>query len=74
MRKEQKSKKSLNYEKRLRDHKNIIMENQAMLRRLQGKHSNFDVIKWHREEAERKKLLTNLRRDTMEAKRHDGHM
>jgi len=30
------------------------------LRRLQSKHSNFDVLKWHKDEIERKKLLKNL--------------
>lgn len=56
------SKKSLNYEKRLREHKTIVNENQALLKRLQKKTSNFDVVKWHRKEAEREKLLQNLRK------------
>ena len=30
------------------------------MRRLQSKHSNFDVLKWHKDEIERKKLLKNL--------------
>ena len=51
------NKKSLNYDKRLREHKKIVDENQAMLKRLQGKTSNFDVVKWHKDEAERGKLL-----------------
>ena len=55
------NKKSLNYDKRLREHKKIVDENQAMLKRLQGKTSNFDVVKWHRDEAERCKLLKNMK-------------
>jgi len=32
-----------------------------MLRRLQKKHSNYDVIRWHKEENDRKKLLVNIK-------------
>jgi hypothetical protein len=32
-----------------------------MLKRLQKKSSNFDVIKWHKEEIDRKKLLNNIK-------------
>lgn len=54
-------KKSLNFEKRLRDHRKIIEDNESMLRRLQKKQSNFDVIRWHKEENDRKKLLINIK-------------
>lgn len=47
------NKKSLNFDKRLRDHKNIIMQNEAMLYRLQNKKSNFNVGKWERVENQR---------------------
>lgn len=33
-----------------------------MLKRLQGKTSNFDVVRWHRDEAERGKHLKNLKK------------
>ncbi len=56
-----KGKKSLNYEKRLRDHKQIISENEAFLKRLQDKQSSFNVIRWHKEEQQRKKLLNNIK-------------
>jgi hypothetical protein len=45
----------------LRDHRKIIEDNEALLKRLQKKSSNFDVIKWHREENDRKKLLNNIK-------------
>ena len=32
-----------------------------MLKRLQKKTSNFDVIKWHKEENDRRKLLLNIK-------------
>ena len=32
-----------------------------MLRRLQKKQSKFDVIRWHKEENDRKKLLINIK-------------
>jgi hypothetical protein len=35
--------KSLNYDKRLKDHRQIVKNNQAMLQRLQGKRSEFNV-------------------------------
>jgi hypothetical protein len=72
--KRQHSKRSLNYEKRLRDHKQIINENQQMLKRLQGKQSTFDVVKWHREEIDRQRLLNNLKKNVGEEKAHKDKM
>jgi predicted transcriptional regulator len=32
-----------------------------MLKRLQQKQSTFDVVKWHKEENNRKKILSNIK-------------
>lgn len=32
-----------------------------MLKRLQQKNSTFDVVKWHKEENDRKKILHNIK-------------
>jgi hypothetical protein len=36
------------------------MENQALLRRLQGQQPNYNVNKWDEAEQERKKILKNI--------------
>lgn len=32
-----------------------------MLKRLQSKSSTFDVVKWHKQESDRKKILSNIK-------------
>lgn len=69
------NKKSLNYEKRLRDHKQIILENEAMLQRLQNKKSYFNVINWTKDEKQRKKYLGNITNyNGSEEREHAGRM
>ncbi len=53
-------KKSLNRDLRRRELIKITLENQAFLRRLQQKTSNYNVGKWEEDENERKKLLKNI--------------
>ena len=55
------SKKSLNFDRRLRDHKMIVEQNEAMLKRLQAKKSHFNVASWNKEEQSRKKVLKNIK-------------
>lgn len=65
----------MNFEKRLRDHKKIILENEAMLKRLQKKTSHFDALKWDKEEAERKEFLLNLNKYKQDdVKKHQNKM
>lgn len=45
-----------------------------MLKRLQGKQSTFDVVKWHREEIDRQRLLSNLKKNVWEEKVHKNKM
>lgn len=53
-------KKSLNRDARRRELIKITLENQAFLRRLQSKQSNYNVVRWEEAELERKKLLKNI--------------
>jgi hypothetical protein len=53
-------KKSLNRDIRRRELIKITLENQAFLRRLQNKTSNYNVNRWEDEELERKRLLKNI--------------
>lgn len=54
------NKKSLNKEARKRELLKITMENQAILRRLQDKQPNYNVVRWEEEAQERKKILNNI--------------
>jgi len=53
-------KKSLNRDLRRRELIKITLENQAFLRRLQNKTSNYNVNRWEEEENERKRILKNI--------------
>lgn len=50
-------KRSLNKENRKRELLRITMENQAILRRLQEKQSNYNVIKWEEQRMENEQLI-----------------
>ena len=50
-------KRSLNKENRKRELMRITMENQAILRRLQEKQSNYNVIKWEEQRMENEELI-----------------
>jgi hypothetical protein len=54
------NKRSLNRDQRRRDLIKITLENQAFLRRLQQKTSNYNVTKWEEENAQRKRILRNI--------------
>ena len=45
-----------------------------MLKRLQGKQSTFDVVKWHRDELDRQKMLNNMKKNIWEEKVHKCRM
>jgi hypothetical protein len=51
------SKKSLNRAQRKQELLKITLENQAILRRLQDKGSNYNVAKWEHEHRRRRELL-----------------
>lgn len=53
-------KRSLNKDARKRELLKITMENQAILKRLQDKQPNYNVVKWETEAFERKKILNNI--------------
>jgi hypothetical protein len=50
-------KRSLNKENRKKELLRITMENQAILRRLQEKQSNYNVIKWEEQRMENEQLI-----------------
>lgn len=52
--------KSLNRASRKQELLKITLENQAILRRLQDKGSNYNVAKWEHEHSERQELLKNI--------------
>lgn len=54
------SKKSLNRASRKQQLLKITLENQAILRRLQDKNSNYNVARWEHEHKQRKDLLKNM--------------
>lgn len=54
------TKKSLNRQQRKQELLKITLENQAILRRLQDKNSNYNVAKWEHEHKMRKDLLKNM--------------
>lgn len=54
------TKKSLNREHRKRELLKITMENQAILKRLQDKTSNYNVGKWEGEFRDRERILKNI--------------
>ena len=45
-----------------------------MLKRLQAKHSTFDVVKWHRDEYDRQRMLNGMKRNLMEERTHKQKM
>jgi hypothetical protein len=49
--------RSLNKDNRKRELLRITMENQAILRRLQEKQSNYNVIKWEEQRIENEQLI-----------------
>jgi len=53
-------KKSLNRESRKQELLKITLENQAILRRLQDKNSNYNVARWENEHRVRQDLLKNM--------------
>jgi hypothetical protein len=53
-------KKSLNKEARKQKLIDITMANQALLKRLQDKQSNYDVLKWEQERIQNKKLVKRI--------------
>ncbi len=53
-------KRSLNKDSRKRELLKITLENQNILRRLQDKGSNYNVVKWEEDEANRKRMLSNI--------------
>lgn len=57
---QQQQKRSLNRDVRRRELIKITLENQAFLRRLQNKTSNYNVHKWEEEAVERKRILRNI--------------
>lgn len=54
------SKKSLNRAQRKQELLKITLENQAILRRLQDKNSNYNVARWENEHRQRQDLLKNM--------------
>ncbi len=54
------TKKSLNRQQRKQELLKITLENQAILRRLQDKNSNYNVAKWEHQHKRRKDLLKNM--------------
>ena len=54
------AKRSLNKEARKRELWKITTENQAILKRISEKNSNYDVIKWEEERFEREKIMKNI--------------
>ena len=53
-------KPSLNSEKRRRELNRINRENNKLLKRLQGKKSNYNVARWEYERKEKEKILQNI--------------
>jgi len=49
--------KSLNKENRKRELIRITMENQAILKRLQEKQSNYNVVKWEEQRIQNERLM-----------------
>ena len=56
----QPTKKSLNRASRKQELLKITLENQAILRRLQDKESNYNVARWENEHRHRQELLKNM--------------
>lgn len=54
------SRKSLNREQRKKDLLKITIENQAILRRLQDKSSNYSVTKWEEDFKHKEKIMKNM--------------
>lgn len=52
-------KKSLNGESRKRDLVKIVIENQAILKRIQEKKSAYDIKKWERDREQTEKYIAN---------------
>ena len=52
--------KSLNKEIRKRELIRITIENQAILKRLQEKQSNYNVIKWEEQRLQNEKLMEKI--------------
>lgn len=53
-------KRSLNKEARKRELWKITNENQAILKRISEKTSNYDVIKWEEERFEKERMMKNI--------------
>ena len=52
--------RSLNRDARKRELMKITKENQLILKRLQDKSANYNVVKWQKNEEERKRVLKNI--------------
>jgi hypothetical protein len=63
--------RSLNKEKRKRELLRITMENQAILKRLQEKQSNYNVIKWEEQRLQNERLMEMI--SEYPVKLYDGY-
>lgn len=68
------SKKSLNRASRKQELLKITLENQAILRRLQDKSSNYNVARWENEHRQRQDLLKNMSEYPYELERSKKRM